>query len=97
VPLIAAQGDFAEILQARIVGIGVIGNAGQRDLGIGRPGEKQELVDLVAGDIGQDAAIGVPVEEPVRPRVPVQPVRPDPQGLDHTCRWRPQPPVQRRG
>ena len=78
----ALQGNLAEILQTGIVGIGIVGRIGQRDLGVISAGEIQELVDLVAGKIGQDATVGIPVEKPVGSRRAVQPVRADADGLN---------------
>ena len=57
--MLAAQHDFAEILQARIIRVGIIGNGGSHDLHFGRAGEEHELVDLMAGDIGDDAAVAL--------------------------------------
>ncbi len=49
-----------------VAGIGVIGNGGGHDLNLGRAGEEHELVDLVAGNIGDDAAVSFALEEPLR-------------------------------
>ena len=45
----------------------------------------QELVDLVAGDVHEDAAIGIAVKEPVGPGRAVQPVWPHADGLNHAA------------
>jgi hypothetical protein len=50
---------------------------GGHDLGIVRAGEMQELVDLMRGDIGQDAAEPGLVEEPAGPDRAVEPMRPE--------------------
>src|SRR5690606_41913871 len=47
-----------------------------------RSGEEQELVDLVRGDVDQDAAIRLLVEEPVRPDGAVEPVGAQANRLD---------------
>ena len=46
--------------------MGVVGDGAGDDLGRVGAGEPQELVELVAGDVGDDAAGPVPVVEPVR-------------------------------
>ena len=50
---------IAHILQARLFGMAAIGDAGRYDLGVHRIGEEQELLELVAGDIAEDAAIAL--------------------------------------
>ena len=47
--------------------MGVVGHRAGHDLGGVGAGEPEELVDLVAGDVGEDAAGPVPVVEPVGP------------------------------
>ncbi len=79
----AAQQRLAEILQLRRARIAAVGHRGRDDLDIERAGEEQELLELVRGDVGQDAAIAGPLEEPVRPRLGVEAVRPEPDGVDH--------------
>jgi len=44
------------------------------DLRRGRARVEQELIGLMAADIGEDAAEAALVEEPVRPDRPVEPV-----------------------
>ena len=68
---VAPQQDLAEILELGQVRRPEMADAGGCDLGILRAGEMQELVDLMRGDIGEDAAEIPPVEEPVRPDRPV--------------------------
>src|SRR5215207_11048122 len=46
--------------------MGVVGDGAGDNLGLLCPGEPEELVDLVAGDVGDDAAGTVSVVEPVR-------------------------------
>src|SRR4051794_2628732 len=46
--------------------MGVVGHRARDDVGRGRSGEPQELVDLVARDVVEDPAGALPVVEPVR-------------------------------
>ncbi len=82
VALVAAQHDLAEILKARIVRVGVIGNGGGHDLNLGRTREEHELVDLVAGNVGDDTTVGFALEEPLRANLAVQAVRAKADSLD---------------
>ncbi len=51
---------------------------GRREhLGIAGAGEREELVDLVRADVDEDAAVGRGIEEPRRPVLQVQGVRPE--------------------
>jgi hypothetical protein len=45
----------------------------------------QELIDLMARDIGQDATIGSTLEEPTRPGRAVQPMRAQTHRLNHAA------------
>ena len=38
-------------------GLRAVGDGGRDDLGVERAGEEQELLDLVAADVGEDAAV----------------------------------------
>jgi hypothetical protein len=75
---IAFEDDVAEILEAGQVGMADIADGARDDPRGPRSGEVKELIDLMGGDVVEDAAVGRPVEEPVRPDGPVQPMRPEP-------------------
>jgi hypothetical protein len=62
---IAAQQDLAEILQFGIGWVGEVANRGGNNVGIRRAGEGEELLDLVARDIAQDATIFGALTSPV--------------------------------
>ena len=53
----------------------------ERDLGVGHAGEHQELVDLVRGDVDEDAAVLRLVVEPRVAQRAVLAVRPEAHGL----------------
>ena len=72
---LAAQHDFAEILEAGRRQFGETSDGAADHFGVFRPGENQKLVDLVGADVAQDAAVGVRFEEPGRADRLVQPVR----------------------
>src|SRR3569833_241318 len=65
---VALQGHVAEILEMRMIGMADIGDLRRHDLGFGRAGIEQELVDLVRADIAKDAAILDIFPEPARAR-----------------------------
>mmetsp|Transcript_29732 Transcript_29732/g.59118 ORF Transcript_29732/g.59118 Transcript_29732/m.59118 type:complete len:336 (+) Transcript_29732:3035-4042(+) len=69
-----AQRNLSEILKAGIGWIGMIGHMSHRDFGCLGPGEMQELVDLMHTDICQDAAVFLPIKEPIRSCGSVQPM-----------------------
>ena len=80
---VGPQHHLAEVLEAGTVGHrGVLGQR-MDDLGGLGPGEVEELVDLVAGDVAEDAAVAFAPEEPLGPGPEVLLVRPKPHGLDH--------------
>ena len=89
VGVVAAQRRLAEVLHGRRLGMGVVGHRAGHHLGGLGAGEPQELVDLVAGDVGEDAAGAGRVVEPVGPTCAAGqvgavafPVRTQSQGLD---------------
>src|SRR3954466_15448953 len=55
--------------------MGVVGHRARADVGGGRSGEPQELVDLVARDVVEDPAGALPVVEPVRTSLTAPEVR----------------------
>ena len=59
-----------------------IGHLGGDDLGRGRAGEMQKLVEIVRADIGQDAAVFFFFKEPVRPGVESAQMRAYTESLD---------------
>jgi hypothetical protein len=63
-----------------MVGVGIVGNLGVQDLGIGGARIVQELLDLVAADIAQDAAVLLALKEPSRALGLAQAVRGE---IDH--------------
>ena len=58
----------------------------REDLGAGRAGEAEELVDLVRADVDEDAAVARRIEEPIRPLLQVQRVRPEADGVQRPRR-----------
>ena len=72
-----AQPHFAEVLQARRLGIAAVGDARGDNLGVVGACKKQKLLALVRADVGEDAAIFVALEKPVGPRLLVEAVRPE--------------------
>src|SRR5690242_10417386 len=82
---IAAQEHFAEILKFWIGRVCEVSNCGGDNLGISRSGEGQKLLDLVAGDVAQHAAIPVALEEPRGPKPSVEPVRTKAYGLNNAA------------
>ena len=64
---IAAEHDVAEVFEPGILRMmGVAGLRGD-DLRTGRPGEVEELIGLMRGEIAEDSAVARLVEEPGRP------------------------------
>jgi hypothetical protein len=80
-----AQQHLAEILQSRRLRIGAIGDRRRHHLGVVGSGEKQKLLALMRCDVGEDAAIFIALEKPLRPRRLVQAVRPEPGRMDDTA------------
>src|SRR4051812_40438140 len=85
---LGSQGQLAVVLHPWGVGMGVVGDRAGDDLGGVGAGEEEELVDLVAGDVSQDAAGPFPVIEPVGSAgtpgevgTVALPVRTEPEGL----------------
>ena len=56
----------ADILQPRVIGVGTVRDRRGDHIGVGRAGEEQELLALMAADVAQDAPITLPLEEPGR-------------------------------
>ena len=79
---VAAQHDVAEILEGRILRVVDVADLRRHDVGAGRAGEVQELIGLVRCDVAEDAAELRLVEEPRRPRLHVDAVRAEADGLD---------------
>ena len=63
----------------------VVCNLGVHDPGILRAGVEQELLDLVAADVAQDAAVLFLFKEPGRARGRAQAVRPHADDLHHAA------------
>ncbi len=59
-----------------------VAGGGESNFRVVRAGEMQELLDLVRGDVGEDAAVGRGVEEPVGARGGVQAVRAEARDVD---------------
>ena len=74
--------EVADVLKARILGVGAVGDGRRDDLGVERVGEEQELLDLVAADVAEDAAVLLALEEVGRALVVVERVRPEADGVD---------------
>ena len=64
---IAAQHHVAEVLEVRMLRMTHVGDLRLGDLGLGRAGVVEELIDLVRADVAEDAAVLHRVPEPVRP------------------------------
>ena len=62
--------------------MGAIGDGRADDLGVERIGEEQELLALMRGNVGQDAAGALARIEPVGPRQVLQLVRTETDGVD---------------
>jgi hypothetical protein len=77
--------DVAEVLQARVVLVRVVGDAGRGDRRVVAAAVEEHLLELVAADVAEDAAVGVPVEEPVGSGASVHPVRAHPHDRDDTA------------
>ncbi|MCY1558025.1 hypothetical protein D9M68_949240 [compost metagenome] len=73
----------AHVLQAGTIGMVAIVDARGNHLAIIGIGEEQELLELVAGDIAENAAIAIAGEKPVRTIVEAQRVRAETHGVDH--------------
>ncbi len=66
--------------------MGEIAHLRSDHFGSRRAGEEQEMVGLVRADVGQDAAVALARKRiPGRPGVRVQPMRPQPNGLQHAA------------
>ena len=78
---LAAQHDLTKIFEAGRRQFGETAGRAADHLGVFRPGENQELVDLVGADVAQDAAMRVLLEEPGRADRAVQAVRRQIDGL----------------
>ena len=61
--------------------MGVVGDLAADHPGVGIAREVEELFDLVAPDVAQDAPVALPLEEPRGPRRQVGPVRAHPDDL----------------
>src|ERR1700735_4775793 len=66
------QGSVTEIFKFRILLIRVVTHSRGSNGGVGSPGIKKELFDLMAADVAQNAAIFRFFEEPGRPRIGIQ-------------------------
>ena len=67
-PVVAQERGLAEILELGLVGVGVVGDRRLGDGGVGRPGEREKLLELVAADVAEDAAVFRFFEKPGRAR-----------------------------
>ena len=79
---VAAQHHVAEVLEPGVLRVVDVAHLRGHDLGSGRAGEEEELVELVRGDVAEDAAVALLLEEPGGPGLRVHPVRPEADGLD---------------
>ena len=79
---VAADHAVAEVLEAGLVGVVQVADLRGDDLRLGGSGEEQELVELVRGDVGEDAAVLFLDVEPVGP-----------PGPPWISRWGPRPTV----
>jgi hypothetical protein len=65
-----------------VVLVRVVGDPGGGDRGVIAAAVEEHLLELVAADVAEDAAVGVPVEEPGRPGGGVHPVGAQAEDLD---------------
>ncbi len=72
---VAAHHNVAKILQIGILRIPHVTHLRSHDMGLGTPRKKQELVELVRTDVGDDAAVVAHLEKPFGTRLWVHPVR----------------------
>ena len=64
---VAAQHDHSpKSSSSGVSRIAAVGDLGRDHFGLERAGEEQELLALVRGDVGEDAAVARALEEPVR-------------------------------
>ena len=63
-----AQQHVAKILQLGMGGICAVGYGRSCHFGVLRTGKEEELLDLMRGNISEDAAITLALEEPTGPR-----------------------------
>ena len=82
---VADERGFAEILELGFVGIGVVGDRGGEDGGVGRARVEKKLLDLVAADVAEDAAVARPLEEPRGTTGLAEPVRRKTHHLKHAA------------
>jgi hypothetical protein len=59
---VTSQSQVAKIFQFGELGMVVVGHLRGHDFGSGRAGEVEKLIDLMGGNIGQDAAVLGPAE-----------------------------------
>ena len=76
------DGAVAEVIQLRILRMRVVGNAAAGDCAVLLARIEQILLDLVAADIAEDAAVLLLFKEPLRPPCRAQPMRPEALHMD---------------
>src|SRR5207244_3041144 len=81
--VIAQQRRLAEVLELGLVGIRVVANRRLRDRRVRRAGVGEELLELVAADVAEDAAEFRFLEKPGGTVGLAEPVRPEADDLDH--------------
>src|SRR3984893_13171797 len=96
-----AQQHLAKILQLGMVRICPVGYGRGCHFGILCAGEEEELLDLVRGDISEDAAITLALEEPTGSGSSVDAMWAQPNGIPNRAncaglheRWRPAKPTR---
>ena len=80
--VVAQERCLAKIIEAGRVVIGKVADGGMNDSGVPRAAVEQELFELVAADVAEDAAVLDPVEEPGGARRLAQPVGAEAKDLD---------------
>jgi len=64
--VVADERSLAEVFEFGVIGIGVIGDGGLGDGGVGGAGKVEELFELVAADVAEDAAEFLAFKKPGR-------------------------------
>ncbi len=81
--VIREEGGFAIVFELGVLGVAVIGGEGVGDAGILGAAVEEELLDLVAADVAEDAAVLGALEEPLGATGGAQAVGAEAEDLDH--------------
>src|SRR5687768_108711 len=81
-PAVAAQHHVAEILEFRMLRVVHVADLSGHYFGARGIGEEEKLIELVRGDVADNAAEIFSIPEPGRARIWVDAMRPQADGLD---------------